>query len=622
MCGIAGYISKEHIDPQILVRMADRLARRGPDGSGYYYDSDAGCEIGIAHRRLSVMDPSENGSQPMVSENGAVVLSFNGEIYNFKDLRRGQQARGCSFRSECDTEVLLNSYLEDGIRSAENFHGMFAYAVYDKEQKKLFLVRDRMGEKPLYYSFSSRYFCFASDLNALREFSLYRPELNVQALQSYMWNQYIPAPQTIYQNTYKLRSGSILSFDMKTGKVKEEVYWDLLRLHEETEPCRREKKNETYYIDGLHEVLKKAVRERMAADVPLGVYLSGGIDSSLVSALARQRGKQIDTYSIGFREEGYDEAGYARQVAGALGTRHHELYISMQDAMELVQQTAECYSEPFADNSQLPTMLLSRFARQDVTVALSGDGGDELFCGYPNFIQKQRMYLTRHASKLLRATTGRERMKKPYAYRDWILAKACTAYSAENIINLDYITAEQITGGLFLEREEKNQRYFDAIPDSGKLAERCMTQFMQLYLQEDIMAKVDRASMYYSLEMRAPFLDQDVVEFSLGMPLSMKYRKGELKYPLKKILCQYISKELIDRPKKGFGVPISLWLHGEFQKLLSGFFDRDFLRSQNIFNVEEMECFYRAFMEKPTVILDRIMWSVMLFQLWYGKQHL
>lgn len=483
MCGIAGYITKRRVDQKCLEEMSKQLIRRGPDGSGTFYDSLQDWEIGLAHRRLAILDLSEKGQQPMTALDRGVTITYNGEIYNHARLREDLQQQGYSFQSSCDTEVILKAYLENGVDSVNLFHGMFAYCIYDRTLKKLYLVRDRAGEKPLYYSKTEDYLVFASDLSALLRFPLYRAEIDVDVVRSYMWNQYIPAPLTIYKNTYKLSSGSVLTFDLSSNEIDIRKYWSLKNLYEKWNDSRKTLRDPECYVEEAKSILLESIHQKLVADVPVGVFLSGGIDSSLVAALAQESSeKQINTYAIGFHEEGFNEADFAAEVAKAIGTNHHELYVSMKDAVKLVPEVVQCYSEPFADNSQIPTMILSRFARQHVKVALSGDGGDELFCGYPSYLMKQNLSHRKWISRLIGSWTGRGIMKDPYSHRDWIMAKLCNATSEEHAINLEYLVASQMIRPLFVDSEWQDETYpimVDAIPSSGTTMEKAMAQDMQ-----------------------------------------------------------------------------------------------------------------------------------------------
>ena len=623
MCGIAGYITKRRVDQKCLEEMSKQLVRRGPDGSGTFYDSLQDWEIGLAQRRLAILDLSEKGHQPMTALDRGVTITYNGEIYNHAQLRKELQQQGYSFRSSCDTEVILNAYLENGVNSVNLFHGMFAYCIYDRTLKKLYLVRDRAGEKPLYYSKTEDYLIFASDLSALLRFPLYRAEIDVDVVRSYMWNQYIPAPLTIYKNTYKLSSGSVLTFDLSSNEMDIRRYWSLKSLYEKWDDSRKTLRDPECYVEEAKSILLESIHQKLVADVPVGVFLSGGIDSSLVAALAQESSeKQINTYAIGFHEKGFNEADFAAEVAKAIGTNHHELYVSMKDAVKLVPEVVQCYSEPFADNSQIPTMILSRFARQHVKVALSGDGGDELFCGYPSYLMKQNLSHRKWISRVIGSWTGRGIMKDPYSHRDWKMAKLCNATSEEHAIHLEYLVASQIIRPLFADSEWQDETYpimVDSIPASGTTMEKAMAQDMQLFLQEDIMTKVDRAAMFYSLETRAPFLDHSLMEWSLQTPDAIKYRNHQFKWPLKELLSRYVSRDIIDRPKKGFGVPIRAWLHGDFSEVVREIMDDSFIKAQGIFDNREIQRFYQRFLLDNNVILDKIMWSYMIFQLWYRQ---
>lgn len=615
MCGIAGYIATDNIDNAILKEMTNIFAHRGPDAEGYYYDRmENGKTVAFGHRRLSILDLSENGKQPMTSEDGNIVTTYNGEIYNYIEIRDELIRKGYSFRSDCDTEVIIKAYQEWGIESVNRFNGMFAYCIYDKLKQEVYLVRDRIGKKPLYYYYDGQSICFASDLKAITLFPGFSKSLNYEALHMFLWNQYIVAPYTIYQNTFKLKQGSILKY--KNGNIDIKCYWDLYKKFNDR--MVESDKSEKQLGKELEELLYDSVQKRMIADVPLGVFLSGGIDSSLITAIAQNSSSsKMDTFSIGFYEDGFNEAGYAKEVAKALGTNHHEEYISMSDAARLVRDVPKYYTEPFADNSQLPMLLLSKFTRESVTVALSGDGGDELFCGYTSYedVMKLKKYIP--IASLISFVGNRYNLHRNGNRKLWMLGKALHCTNEDNILVLDYLTSCSIVNTLFDFEYGIAPEYFVGEIKTDNISEKRMLLDIATYLPDDIMAKVDRASMAYSLESRAPFLDYRVIEKSFQIPYEYKNKDGNLKNILKNILYEYVPKELMDRPKKGFGVPLTQWLHGDFMPLIDEYFSDGLIKSQNVFDARGIRNFVDHFKYKPTVILDKIMWSLLMFQMWY-----
>lgn len=617
MCGICGYISRQNFEEELIHSMNDTFVHRGPDGEGYYFSEvQDGYNISLAHKRLSIIDLSSNGRQPMLSEDENIVVTFNGEIYNYLEIKKELIQKKYVFSSTSDTEVIIYAYKEWGINCVEKFNGMFAFCLVDKKNGELYLVRDRIGKKPLYFYQDNYSLCFASDLKAITKFPGFKKELNQHALGMYLWNQYIVAPHTIYEKVYKLEQGSILKF--KNGSCEINKFWDLYSVYN-----HREIENKSFQEckSELEALLHDAVNKRMiSSDVPVGVFLSGGIDSSLVAAIAQQNCyTKIDTFSIGFYEGKYNEANFAKEIAGIIGSNHHEQYLHIKDALNLVREVPKYFTEPFADNSQLPMMLLSKFARTSITVALSGDGGDELFCGYDSYEQVLKLKKSRVYSFVLHKVL---KNFTPYINGNkliWRTGKFINAFSEENILILDYITALNITGKLLKQPTNVDNRFYQSNINTKNIQEKRMLLDMDTYLTDDIMAKVDRATMAYSLEARSPFLDYRVIEKSFITPFEYKYKEGTKKIILKDILCNYIPCGLVDRPKKGFGVPLSQWLHSDFSKLIDEFFDEKFLIRQDIFQFKQLQQFIMEFRKNNSVIYDKIMWSLLMFQLWYQE---
>lgn len=619
MCGIAGFISKKNIEHQVIEQMRDSMIRRGPDGGGIYRDQRFGRDIALAHRRLSILDLSERGTQPMLSPDQNVVITFNGEIYNYQKVKKELQELGHTFNSDCDTEVILNAYMQWGIQSVEKLSGMFAYAIYDRNVGKLFLVRDRMGEKPLYYSIiPENGIIFGSELAALRDFPYFQKEIDISILRLFLWNMYIPAPYSIFKNTFKLESGHILEFSIETERVKNYAYWSLDDIYEKN-VIKSQDKSETIVIEELEELLTTTVKSRMISDVPLGIFLSSGIDSSLIAALAQNASNRtIDTFSIGFEETGRDEAVYAKKIARHLGTNHHEKYCTLKEALEYIKKIPEAYSEPFADNSQIPMMMLSEFTREYVTVALSGDGGDELFYGYPWDKQLLRYDKMRFIAKLLKVVP---RVNNLYSPQNWKLSKLKAMSKQENLFCLDYVASQTMIDSMFrkeiLLQSKILNPWKDKLSTIGTLEERSLNLQQKISLQDDMIVKVDRATMAYSLEARAPFLNHDVVEYAATIPINMKCKDGQFKYPLKQILYKYVPRELMERPKMGFGVPINEWLHKDLKEMIGDYVSRSYVDSQGIFEISEIERMYRIFENGGNPALDRIMWCYLMFQMWW-----
>lgn len=621
MCGICGFYSKHKESIENLIRMNDTMIHRGPDDHGEeIFDCMKGTyHIGMAHRRLSVQDLSALGHQPMHSNNERVIVAFNGEIYNFQELR--SQLSGYPFQSNCDTEVILAAYLKWGITFVKRLNGMFAIALFDKEDESLYLIRDRIGKKPLYYYIDAGNLYYASELKPLMVNPYFKKNINKGIVGKFLYRQYINAPDTIFQSTYKLRSGEIVRF--RNGEIKKRKYWDIADVynHRWEDISYEEAKQQ------LEVLLREAVSKRMMADVPVGEFLSGGYDSALVCAMAQSIStKPINTYSIGFYDEELNEAPFARRIAEHLGTNHTEYYISKKEMFDLVKSIPRYYDEPFADSSQICTMLVSEFAQKDVTVVLTGDGGDEMFGGYTIYeriaaAQKKKLQGTvlHYLFKVPIVKARYDYFKLPFIYR-----VASESLSSE--------TRTQTGSGQYFEVLDKllvckeHNSYLDPIEDRYREKNwvyRRMLLDMDTYLPGDILCKVDRASMKYSLEARCPFLDKDVMEFSLGLPLEYKMKDGELKRILKEITYNYIPKKLMDRPKQGFCVPIERWMRNELKEELLAYTDSVFLKKQGIFNISEIQNFIHYFIQNGNMGKNTgknyggFVWAYFIFQQWY-----
>ena len=621
MCGICGFISKQNITLDELKVMNDTMYHRGPDDSGEeIYAMKSGYGLGMAQRRLSILDLSPLGHQPMHSENKRLSVVYNGEIYNFLELK--EQLKDYPFRSNCDTEVIIAAYLKWGIDCVHKFNGMFAICIYDREEDKVYLIRDRIGKKPLYYEWKEGNLVFASELKPIMARPGFAKKINSRVLSRYLFQQCINAPESVFEDVYKLEPGSILEF--QNGEIKTYKYWDIKEVYH-----RMQKDPVTDYGQAkaeLKELLKKAVASRMIADVPLGAFLSGGYDSSLMTAIAQEHSKEpVKTFSIGFHEERYNEAKYAKQVAEHLGTNHKELYISEQDMFDMVESIPLYYDEPFADSSQIPSMLVAGLAKKDVTVVLSGDGGDEFFCGYniyENVRQAQMLDLPGGLVNGVCNLPGIKQLgleeKLPFKVR--VIAgnrnkETKTQFGASNYI---------IRAGKMVLEEGMSCHYpIETKYGVDNWQIRRMLLDMDTYLPGDILCKVDRASMKYSLEARCPILDKDVMEYSFRMAHNLKYEQGNKKRILKDIAYDYIPKELLDRPKVGFGVPLDKWLRGPLREQLSDMCNRDYLKKQNVFDAD-----YTANMIENYLLTgdggpatganySKLAWSFFVFQQWY-----
>lgn len=581
MCGIAGFLATgaERPGKELLWKMGDAMVPRGPDAKGAWLSGDG--RVGLSHRRLSIIDLTETGAQPMEGSDGLSVLSYNGEVFNYREIRRQLEKTGHRFRGDSDTEVVLAACREWGVGGAvPRFIGMFAFALWDEQAGKLYLVRDRLGIKPLFLARAPGLILFASTLKPLLACPSFSREVDREALQYYLQFQYVPAPHSIFRHARKVLPGHMMEV-LPDGNVRDREYWDLSR-HWRTglEPARTEEE----YLEELASLLSSSVRYRLVSDVPLGAFLSGGIDSSLTVALMQQASSMpVKTFSIGFQEKGYDESVYAKEVAKHLGTDHHEKMCTAAEALALVRKIPDAYDEPFADSSAIPTMLVSEFTRQHVTVSLSGDGGDELFCGYPRYDWVRQGEAAMGVPALLR---------RPLCMLLSRIPVHKVQRAAESLLYDDPAQMYYHTVGIFERRrmgeiipevsDDSHLSYFRTFRDDrwGGIVERAMATDIRTYLPDDILSKVDRASMAFSLEARVPLLDHRVVEFAARLPMEYKVRGGETKYLLRKVLYRLVPRELLDRPKMGFGIPVNRWLRNELRPLLDEYLGADRIRKE------------------------------------------
>jgi asparagine synthase (glutamine-hydrolysing) len=647
MCGISGFLETSHRFAEqelrsTVLRMVNTLHHRGPDDVGAWLD--VSCGIALGHRRLSILDLSSQGHQPMHSICGRYVITFNGEIYNFKALREELEDLGYVFRGHSDTEVMLSCFSKWGVASAvKRFNGMFAFALWDRQERVLHLVRDRMGEKPLYYGWLGNTFAFASELKALKAHPHFAQEVNRNALMLYLRYNYIPAPYSIYQGISKALPGTIVTIGGQVDvgcSPSVTDYWSVRAAVEQgiTNPFTC---SEAEAISHLDTLLRDAVKIRMEADVPLGAFLSGGIDSStIVSLMQVQSLRPVRTFTIGFHEAKYNEAQHAKAVAQHLGTEHTELYVTHQEAMDVIPRLPSLYDEPFSDSSQIPTFLISQLARRHVTVSLSGDGGDELFAGYDRYLRGALIWQKlQRIPKSMRAFVSHSlALLTPRQWNDIIRpisrllpAAIRRASSGEKIHRVaQVLTAEKMEAlyrqmvshwqdpaSLIIGGEESSTVFTDArkwLPlEAFEL--RMMYMDSLSYLPDDILVKVDRASMGVSLEARVPFLDPRVVEFSWKLPRSLNIRNHRGKWLLREVLNRYIPQSLIDRPKMGFAVPIGIWLRGPLREWGEALLDEKRLRDQGFFHPGPIR-------EKWNEQLSGVsswehhLWDVLMFQAW------
>lgn len=577
MCGIAGIVHFKNDAEKDILNMNRAMYRRGPDAGDFWLDKENRVVLG--HRRLSIVDLSENGAQPMMSADGRYVIVYNGEIYNYHELEKQMRRDGYTgtFRGNSDTEVILEAFSFYGTeniagktcgieKTLKKIKGMFALALYDRQEKKIYLTRDRVGEKPLYYGFVNGQFVFASDLASIKAVEGFQNAINTEVFGLYFQYGYIPTPYSIYQDICKLKPGTWLRLSLSDMQYELHTYWDM------AEAAAYGQKHlfdgsEKEAADQLEKLLKDAVRGQMIADVPLGAFLSGGIDSALVVSIMQAVSERpVRTFTIGFDVKKYNEAEYAAAIAKHLGTEHTELYIDRNDACAVIKQLPECFSEPFADSSQIPTMLVSKMTREHVTVSLSGDAGDELFAGYNTYrVAEQEMELLK------------KRYHKLPAGMNHAIGKACLAisgrkellYKIGNYLTMDsaeaahcYIGAEDVRTGYLAKNRiflpDANHEYTPGFLP-GTL-NNLMLMDLKQYHPDDILVKVDRSGMFYSLETRIPLLDKDIVEFAWTLPVSYKYSEGITKRVMREVLYRHVPRELMERPKKGFSIPLHEWL--------------------------------------------------------------
>jgi asparagine synthase (glutamine-hydrolysing) len=637
MCGIVGFNSIRAFQSlkESLSEATSCLAHRGPDDSGFFFDER--CGVGLGHRRLSIIDLSKAGQQPMSSEDGNVHIVYNGEVYNFREIRESLEAQGHQFRSETDTEVILKGYLQWGIECLQKFIGMFSLAIWDSSKGQLYLARDRLGIKPLFYSFKDGNFLFASELKALMALESFNRDIDPDSISLFLHYQYVPAPKTIFRNTYKLLPGHYLVFNGEDLNANR--YW---APPDEPQADLSAVNDEEQLLSRLDALLTEAVSLRLISDVPLGALLSGGIDSSIVVALMQKVSTSpVRTFSIGFNEEGYNEAPWAAKVAHHLGTDHTELYVTPKEAMEVIPNLPEMYDEPFADSSAIPTFLVSSLARSHVTVALSGDGGDEQFAGYVRYWTTQamargfqRLFLPFRESlaNILGAIPAGFVEKCYLPWRQFLPQRFRVANFADKWQKLIYLLNKSEISDLYRMTiclwsedevfrlagrrlpEGEYEKIFKDTVDWPLLA-RLMRVDQKTYLPDAMLTKVDRASMAVSLEVRVPLLDHRVVEYTAQLPDNLKFRNGSGKYLLKKLLARYVPNHLFERPKMGFGVPIDRWFRNELQDLLLDYLSSERLKKEGLFDETMVESMIKEHLSGRINHHYRL-WALLMWEMW------
>lgn len=610
--------------------MACAVSHRGPDGQGVYYRDTAGATIGLGHRRLSIIDLSTAANQPMHYEGLHVI--FNGEIYNYGEIRNELIKKGHQFSTHSDTEVILHSWREWGEAAIQQWHGMFAIALYDEKKGELICIRDRAGAKPFNYYWKDGLFLFGSELKAMMQHPGFEKVINQNAVASFLQYNYIPQPHSIFENTFKLAAGYLLKLNLESKKISTEQYWNVYDFYNKP-------KLEIDFAEAMIEtekVLERSFQYRMVADVPVGVFLSGGFDSTCVAALLQKNAtEKIKTFTIGMTDKQLDEAPFAKQIAQHLGTDHTEYYCTSNEALDIIQELPFYYDEPFADPSAIPTILVSRMAKQKVTVALSADAGDEIFAGYnrydyisrygqkiagiPKPVRKlSAMAMDKISSNHIPFLRGRRNFHSRYDKLKNLLnnpssselLKSLTQVFTGNEINQLFNGGITALPSLHSSTELKDE-FYDPLS-------YMMAVDYQTYMVDDILQKVDRAAMSVSLEGREPFLDQDIIEWAAQLPSQYKYFKGQKKYILKQIVFKYISKEMMERPKMGFAIPIEKWLTNELRPLVEEYLSPSMINKHRLFKAAEVEklCldFYSGRKEKYLKL-----WHMLMFQMWYQK---
>ena len=648
MCGITGFfeVNQRHdrAEMQALGKaMSDAIKHRGPDDAGHWQDPDIPLLFG--HRRLAIIDLSEHGHQPMVSASERFILCYNGEIYNYQELMRELEELGAQFKGRSDTEVMLAAFETWGINQAlQRLNGMFAFVLWDRKKRELHFMRDRFGKKPLYIGWAEDTLVFGSELKALKAYPAFKAEINRNVLALYMGHGNVPAPYCIYNNVWQLPSGSRMTLDLGTLKPRVDLslyfepYWHHARVVEEAKG-RQKNITDQQAINEFEDLLFESVRSRMVSDVPVGAFLSGGIDSSsVVSVMQAIAHQPVKTFSIGFEEQGYDEATYAKQIASHLGTNHHELYLKPEDALNVIPSLPEIYDEPFADVSQIPTYLVSKFAREQVTVALSGDGGDEMLAGYlrhyvvpalwsrvgwlPGFMRKgMSRAITSLSSEKWDSLVPQQPQFGQRLYKvAGLIQKQNPEHAYRYLIsqNLDpesLVPGSELPGLKLFEQEWQ--------PKGLSFAERMMFGDALHYLPNDILVKTDRASMAVSLELRSPLLDKNIFEYVWTLPHKMKVRKVENglqgKWLLRELLKKYVPETMFERQKQGFSVPVGVWLKDPLKDWAEDLIDENKLSEQGHLDSASVRMLWQEHLEGKGRHEHKL-WTILMFQSWLEAQ--
>ena len=638
MCGIAGFLATQaNASPEQLTAtvaaMAVSLQHRGPDDQGVWVDAE--CGVAFSHRRLSIIDLSPAGHQPMVSADGRFVLNYNGEVYSYREIRRDLEARGVSFRGASDTEVILESIAAFGLRATlTRLIGMFTIALWDRNERSLTLVRDRLGIKPLYWTWNDGLFLFGSELKALRAHSGWTPRIDRGSVAAYLRHGYVPAPRTIYEGVQKLEPGTVLTLPWH-GEPRIERFWDA-RTGARAGLANQLRGSDAELTDQLESLLQDAVRRRMIADVPLGAFLSGGIDSSTVVALMQAADVgTVKTFTIGFDIEGFDEAPRAAAVARHLGTDHTELTVTAQQALDVIPQLPQCYDEPFADSSQIPTYLVSAMTRRHVTVALSGDGGDELFAGYNRYQLgaerwRRLLLLPRPVRRGIAAALSSLPPDRWSSLLSFLPTRMRPSQIGDKLHKVAAVLQQDDPDGIY-RRLVTHWDPAELMPATTEprgviwdpsvaseipgLLERMQFLDLVTYLPDDILTKVDRASMAVSLEARVPLLDHRVVEFGWRLPRTAKIRNGPSRWLLRQVLYRHVPPALVERPKMGFGIPLADWLRGPLRGWAEALLNEQRLRDAGLVDAARVRQVWQDHLDGRSNA-ENLLWGVLMLEAW------
>lgn len=614
MCGLLGVVDyKNNIDTSLFKEMLNSLKHRGPDDEGIEIFSLNSCSVLLGHRRLSIIDISSSGHQPMFYQHLAII--YNGESYNFKDIRQELIVEGYSFDSNSDTEVILKSYHFWGIDCVERFRGMFAFAIYDSEQQEIIIFRDRAGVKPLYYSQTDEALIFSSELKPLLNYPDFNKDIDFEAVSSYLQFGYIHAPKTIFKSVQKLLPGHYLKYDIASKELVKECYWNIDSFYE-NQVARED------VTEALEATMIEAFNLRMIADVPVGIFLSGGIDSSLVAAIVQKNSKMpVNTFTIGFEDKSFDESSYAKEIAKYLGTNHTELICKKDDVLATIKKLPKIFDEPFADSSAIPTVLVSELAKQKVSVVLSGDGGDELFCGYTSYALMEKRFrllskipFKRIVNKLLNLILILifmfDRVNEKL-YRKIVKLKNILEH--EDIVNSFKVSNSIFTKDEIKKLIKEDYYFSEDVPATTSNLEKMMISDFKGYLPDDLMVKVDRSTMSTSLEGREPFLDHKIIEFAASIPISHKKNKKILK----DVLARYMPEYLFIREKQGFGIPINSWLRKDLKYLVDQYLSEELINEYNVFNYDYVSKLLELFYAEKND--DSKIWVLLMFQMWFSE---